>query len=180
MCKIHIVTEVDTNVLKKLISNFCYIGSINNKAENEHKMACILWCVCCCWNMKILLGTVLKLAAFPQILQPVDKQGKSQNNVFSLAPYCLHLQDWAGTDKVLECRSSRLLLNVMYWNVTIMVLWDDCSVVGKYWCAQVNTSVHLCTSSYGIPEELVSVLWKSHSKALSVYNASRYSLRPLP
>jgi len=48
VCKIHIVTEVDTNVLKKLISNFCYIGSINNERENEHKMVCILWCVCCC------------------------------------------------------------------------------------------------------------------------------------
>jgi hypothetical protein len=79
---------------RNLISNFCYMRSINNKAENEHQMACnvcVCVCVCCCCNMKILLGTVLKFAAFPQILQPVDKQGKSWNNVFSVAPYGPHL-----------------------------------------------------------------------------------------
>ena len=48
VCQIHCVTEVDTKMLKKLINNFCYIESINNKAENEHQMACILWCVCVC------------------------------------------------------------------------------------------------------------------------------------
>ena len=52
VCKIHSVTEVDTNVLKKLVSSFCYIGSINNKAKNEHQMACIV-CVCVLFAVEI-------------------------------------------------------------------------------------------------------------------------------
>jgi nitric oxide reductase large subunit len=33
------------NVLKKLINNFGYIAGINDKADNDHQMACIVVCV---------------------------------------------------------------------------------------------------------------------------------------